>query len=331
MSDSDGSGETEGVISTPESFALIGADSNRVSIQLIQEIFREINGKNEALSESFSKPYQIEFSDIENLYHKIKQSTVQFNIIVDSFSAVIYHVNDQKDEFRSFDSLSFHKAGSSSPVESIFLKFDFLILLPKTRKNQTYSVSVRVLSRVALEKKFSADLFSGPSARIFRIMGHRTAFSKIEYVDYSVARNINSVITEWFSALHYGNENKIISYLQKKSHHIPKGTKFFGVLMASVFGYLEFVDYMPNHDGDLTYFGASTLSIFVIIYSSFVLFGWCGEFIENSIDSWSPLSYLNFNKGDEIEIKKYKRRIQVWERTPPGEGMFKLATLASSS
>lgn len=28
--------------------------------------------------------------------------------------------------------------------------------------------------------------------------------------------------------------------------------------------------------------------------------------------------------------KNITRRIQVWERTPPGEGMFKLATLASS-
>lgn len=113
---------------------LVGDDQQPVSIQIIQDIFKELTGKNEVLSENFSKPYQIEFADIENLYYRLGQTFEQYNVKSTNFSATVYYVDDTKDELRSFERLKFQNVASPSPVESLFIKYDLLILPPDYKR-----------------------------------------------------------------------------------------------------------------------------------------------------------------------------------------------------
>jgi len=59
-------------------------------------------------------------------------------------------------------------------VESVLLKYNFLVLLPKTKKPQPYKVAIRLASRGAIVKKMLSD-FYGPPPKIFRLMGNRIA------------------------------------------------------------------------------------------------------------------------------------------------------------
>jgi hypothetical protein len=79
------------------------------------------------------------------------------------------------------------------------------------------------------------------------------------------------------------------------------------VLLAAFFCYEEMKRGIAAHQADQIYFSKVLVSFFVIIYASHVLSSWCGQFVENAIDSWSALSYLKFNKGDEVEIRNYER------------------------
>lgn len=295
---------SQGIVQESTTVA-IGDDDRQISVKLVQDIFNEITTKNTAITESFTKSYQIEFRDIEQLYHKIQQTLAQFYVISQNFSTIIYYVNNQKDELNSFEQLATLNAGSISQVESIFIKFDILIIRPATRKAQSYTISIRIASGIAMRRRYETDPLLGVPARILRMMGSKNAYSRIEYIDYPVARSIQTVISELFSVLPHAEQSLILAFIQKHSRDIPRLLRFLTVLATSLICYMEFFKVFSNvynlHD-----FGQTLLCVFVIIYSSYVLSSWCGEFIENSIDSWSSLSYLKFNKGDEAEIRKYE-------------------------
>jgi hypothetical protein len=184
---------------------LVGDDPHPVSIQTIQEIFKELTGKNEVLSENFSKPYQIEFGDIENLYHRLGQTLEQYNVISSNFSATVYYVDDTKDQLRSFERLKLQNGASTSPVESLFIKYDLLIMPYKLQRSQSYTISITINSRIAIDRRLRDETFPTFPTRLMRLFAGPVAALRIEYIDYTVAKSLQTVVKEWFSAIHYDN------------------------------------------------------------------------------------------------------------------------------
>jgi len=43
------------------------------------------------------------------------------------------------------------------------------------------------------------------------------------------------------------------------------------------------------------------------VYVAYTLAGWSTSFAEMAIDSWSEVSYIKLNRGDEIEIAKIQK------------------------
>lgn len=305
----------------------VGDSQNPISVQLIQEIFTELTGKNESLTESFTKPYQIEFAHIEDLYHKITQMLEQYKIISFNCSAIIYYANSTKDELSSFDRLSFQRSSSSSPVESIFIKYSFLTVLPKTSKTQTYTISIRIASGIAIRKRFENEIAFGAPLSIIRLMGDRTAYAKIEYVDYAVARNVLAAIKDWFSTIPHSQRRPILEFIQKRSHRIPRIVRFITVIFSGIFCYQATSKYLPLHPQDLTYLAQLLIGSFILVYGAYVTSNWLGEYAESSLDRWSSLSYIKFNKGDELEISKFA----AGNRASIGKAVFGLLGALSMS
>ena len=101
---------------------LIGDESNQISVQLLQSIYNEITGKSETVGKTYKEAFEVEFKDIEQLNYKIKQAHEQYNVCTSNCEVIIYYTNNTKDVFTSFDRFKMHNAGSTSPVESIFLQ-----------------------------------------------------------------------------------------------------------------------------------------------------------------------------------------------------------------
>jgi len=164
-----------------------------VSVQTIQAIFSEITGKSEALTERFDIAYRITKDDIEAIYHKIEQTSEQYNVKGKSVVFSLSYYNNTKEELNSIDRFVFQCRASSSQIEAVSIKFSFLIMLPQVDKVQTYTISLLLLSGIALRRKFEEE--DGASLPFF--MSRNTkATSKIEFVDYSVARSFQAVIRE---------------------------------------------------------------------------------------------------------------------------------------
>lgn len=284
---------------------IVGEGEHQVPVKLVKEVFTELTEKSESLDKSFKKPYRIKFEDIEQLHHKITQTINQYNVINQSLRFVIYYSDNTKDELKSFESASKLSANSSSQVESIYLKYEFIIHVPSTKKLETYSMALRMVSPIAMSKRMKNISFFSPPPPILRVMGARTALLKIDYADYTVARSLQTTVIEWFSAIECASENKFMRFLQKNSLYIPRLLAMLLVLLNSFFfyDYLRFVDASKISSNVLLLKFLILFFVFTTLFLNFSIY--IGRFIENSIDGWTPVSYIMFNKRDETEMQKF--------------------------
>jgi hypothetical protein len=255
--------------------AVIGESSNtsQISVQTLQAIYNELTGKSEKISKSFNKPIQVEFLDVQNLNNKILQALEQYNIVSENCSVTIFYIDDTKDRFSSFERFGLHNAGSSSSVESILFKYNFLILLPKTKQPQTYTISIRLASRVAVAKRMESEFYGIPP-QIFRLMGNRSAVVEVEYIDYMVARNLINVFDEWFKAIPSGVENKFIQLLQVKSHLIPKVARFFTTIFVGFLLISLMKEFVKADESSLLVFGRFLGYSLLTVYSAYTISNW---------------------------------------------------------
>jgi hypothetical protein len=300
--------ESNGSDGTSGDVAVIGesSKSTQVSLQTLQGIYNELTGKSEEVGKSYSKPTQVKFSDIEQLNHKITQACEQYNVVAGNCSITVYYVDDTRDRFTSFDRFRLHNSGSTSPVESVLLKYHFLVLLPKTKQPQTYTVSIRLASRVAVAKRMESEFYGTPPS-IFRLMGNRTAVIEIQYVDYMVARNFLNLIDEWFKGIPTATESKSLYWLQARSHLIPRVARFATAVFVALLVVALLPTFIAQGATDLLSFGRFLGYALLGIYAAYTLSGWSATFIVTSLDHYTALSYLQLTKGDELEISKAER------------------------
>lgn len=285
--------------------AVIGEQSrsSQVSLQTLQGIYNELTGKTEEVGKSYEIPLQATFEDFHQLDHFLHQACEQYNIAASNCSITSYYMDGARDTFSSFDRFRLHSQNSNAPIESVLLKYNFLILLPKTRKPQPYTLTVRVASRVAVVKKIRDEHgYMGPTA-LFRLFGNRIAVVEVQYVDYMVARNLLRIVDEWIHTIPAAPRVGWMRWLQARSHFVPRILQF----LTAIFVSWLVISLIPKFviPGDYDLFAAVNFSAVAMlgIYVSTKVAGFLGGQIEVALDSWSELSYLKITRGDEQEIK----------------------------
>lgn len=289
--------------------AVIGELSNAksVSLQTLQGIYNELTGKSEEVSKSYSKPIQVKFSDLEQLDHKISQACEQYNVVSGNCSITVYYIDDTRDRFSSFDRFRLHNAGSTSPVESILFKYNFLVLLPKTKQPQSYTITIRLASRVAVMHRMEGE-FYGPPPQIIRMMGNRTAVVEVEYIDYMVARNLLNIVDEWFKGIPTAVELKWLNWLRYRSHQIPRLARFFTGVIVGLIVIALLPKYVPSGSTDLLHYGLFSAWAMLGAFTAYRMAGFFATLVEDAIDEWTEVSYVSITKGDDIEISKAQRK-----------------------
>lgn len=301
--------EDTGTENPTRDVAIVGESaggSTQISMQVLQNIYNEITGGTEELNKGYDKDFQIEFTDLEQLNYKFEQIVEQYHIESKNCSVKIYHLDDTRETFSSFERFRIYNKSSTSPVESILIKYNFLIVLPKTRKPQSYTISVRVASRVAIIKKMRSDEHVYPRP-ILRLMRGQTAMVSIDYVDYAVARNFLILIEGWFDCLNVGSSPYLLKLLRRKSEYVTTITKYaLGGLSVSLI-YERLPLYLPQGGGDFLVFGKLILAGFVAIFVAYQVGKYLGQKSEYTLDELTELSFVKINKGDEKLIEEVKK------------------------
>lgn len=250
---------------------------------------------------------------MENLNTKICQLYDQYNIVGKNCTITVYHINDNKQQFSSFERFKLFDMSSLSPCENIQIEYSFLVVLPNLPKAQNYKITLSLSSRTALRKREISE--HGPARGILRYMGmFTTGEIEIQYVDYVVARTFLVAIDEWYNALDKSPKPKLIAFLKDNSEHLP----FLFAIVTSTALAISILKNQTDFIGETptlsSLFSGFTLGIFAC-FACVAISLKMGRLCEYTVDSYSPISYLKLNRGDDQAIDEFntsnKKRLAV--------------------
>lgn len=274
-----------------------------VSMQVVQQIYNEITGKSETLSRPYSLNHRVEFEDFRQLNIKIDQICEQYNIISKNCSVTIFHVDDQRQNFSSFERFELFDRSTLSPVESVRLEYNFLIVLPRVQKPQSYVVEINIRSRAAMAQRERRES-KLPPGRFYEFIAPITAYVDIEYVDYTVARTLQVTIDGWFKGLHIFPASKFLGLLKKGSHYISSVIPAVAVTAFIAICYVIFGSAKWAHpDG----FKSLYIALLFTLGGSLIIGRFAhifGVIIVNSVLRIQQKSFINLTRGDQLALEE---------------------------
>ncbi|MCP3047341.1 hypothetical protein K6X13_09550 [Xanthomonas euvesicatoria pv. allii] len=276
------------------------SNGDNISMQAFQQAYKELTGKSESLSKNYKVSFKVDFNDLEQLNSTIEQLLEQYHVKERSCSISVYHIDDSKESYSSFDRFRIYETGALSPVENIVLEYRFLVILPLVNKPQVYKVSIDLMSRVGMIKKAKEEeSFFG--SRFFYFYAQNTATVSIEFVDYAVARNFRLSIDHWVNSLRAEKKSSVWIGLRKCIQHFPFIFKYATALVVACFSlwYLNEVRPSPR------IYSYSVVLLLSIIYISAGMAAKAGELIANAVERYLPISYVKLVRGDEEAIKEF--------------------------
>jgi hypothetical protein len=273
-----------------------------ISMKVIQSIYNEITGKTEKTGRSLSDDHDIDLGALRQLNHKMNQMLEQYNVVGRNCSVSLYHVDDCKNQYSSFKRFELYDSSSMSPCENVALEYNFLIVLPETKQPQSYKITINLHSRVALKQKAEGE--HGIHRRIIRLVARGTGRYDIEYVDYTVARNFQTAIDQWYSSVVKNKESKFVKFFQDRSEHFDS---IFRILTVGILSF-AFMKNATNLIGETPTFQSLFLAG-TFCFSSMYLLGMIayklGSFAERSIDGHQAISGLRLNEGDKKAFENF--------------------------
>lgn len=275
-----------------------------VPVKVYQDVYHQITGRTEEIRKRYSENILVTFDEIEQLHHKLKQICDVHNIVASNEVVTVFHEKERKEQFTSFERFRAYNANAASPTVSVVLKYNFSILLPGLTRPQEYAVTVRLASRVALLKQIQEEAPPFVRGRICGFMTGHSAEVKVEYADYVVARAFLEAFDEWIRGCNKSPERSSIRWLQRHSHMLPQIGRV-SVGAATVYFALAVVAGFAGKPA-----ATEELLRFAVVYvGGFHILMWLAwstfKTLEESIDSYTEISYLSLNKGDKNLIDAF--------------------------
>ncbi|MDP3877911.1 MAG: hypothetical protein Q8Q50_13095 [Methylobacter sp.] len=285
----------------------VGDSEAPVSLKVYQDVYHQVTGRTEQISKRYSENLLIEFSEIEQLNHKIMQLSDVHNIVAHNEIVSIFHEKERKEQFTSFERFRAYNANATSPSVNLVLKYNFSIIPASLNRPQEYVITIRLTSRVAICNQIEEDSPPFVTARMIGYIAGNTGEITIDYADYIIARGFLEAFDEWIMSCNTTPKSAVLKRLQHWSHIIPYVGKTIAALLIIMFA-LQAIPELVSSVSAMPEMWAR----FFIIYSGGAylvinFMGVIGRGIEESIDSYPVLSYLKLNKGDEKLIAAFEK------------------------
>lgn len=290
----------------------IGDGANMASLKLYQDVYHQITGRTEQIGRRYKDDFQITIADIDQLNVKITQLCDVHNVIAQNQNISIFYEKERREQFTSFERFKLYNSSATSPCLSLVFKYNFSIIPGGMRKPQEYVVTIKLTSRIGISKQMREDddaLFM----RGYFLSRSPTAEVSVDYADYVIARGFMEAFDEWAKGVKKTKSSGILNFIRKRTHYFPEIFRVIGGVLITVFASTA----IPAQLADVS--SNALLAKFLVVYGGgayliISLMGLAGGLIEQAIDGYSPLSFLNLNKGDENLIEEYRQeyRPQFW-------------------
>lgn len=269
-----------------------------------QALYHAVTGKTESMSHQISENFEFDFNSVTQLHYKLKQMCSQWTVISSNENITVRHMDDNKEVFSSYERFELYDKSRSSAIESIQYQFNVLIQLPNSDKPQPYKVEVVISSKIAALKKYDKD-FSG--SFFLRLYQPPTLNIEVEYVDYTIARNILATIDSWTQSLNKKESSKLLTFFQQNSHLFGFFANAFLSLLALYFAYSSVDKVGLDNFSNLVLakFGVILMGIIYLITMLGKLFT---TVFERSVDRIFELGYIKINVGDDKLIAEAEKR-----------------------
>lgn len=285
----------------------IGDSSSPISVKIYQDIYHQITGRTEQIRKRYTDNVLIEFSDVEQLHHKINQLCDVHNVVARNESISVFHNKDRKDQFTSFERFRLYNSNTASPTVTIVLKYNFSIIPAGINRPQEYVVTIRLTSRVAMLQQAEENAPSFMRGRVISFLNENTAEISVEYADYVVARGYLEAFDEWIRGSKCSPSINWVIKLQRWSYLIPN---IFRNLMAFSITWFALGD-LPEYFNENSNSEAWVKFLLIYAGAAYILISLSnttGKFLEEAIDNFPTLSYLKLNKGDIKVIDEFQSR-----------------------
>lgn len=282
-------------------------NEKQVSLDLYQQMYRQITGRPEQIRRRYSDNLLISFSEIDQLNYKINQLHTVHNVVAQNTVVTVFHERDRKEQFTTFEQFSTYNSTAPSATTQVVLRYNFSILPPQEVRPKEYSVTIRLTSRVAALHDIEKDTPSFVGGAFVGAITEFVADIQVEYSDYVVARGFMEAFDEWVSSCNKLPDKPLAKFLQKRSHLFAPFFRTLAAVLLVVFGVHEIgLQFGTN---------ASTVSVlrFLVLYFGgfFIIVSLvhgAGKIMEDAIDRYVILSYLKLNSGDEKLISDFQNR-----------------------
>jgi hypothetical protein len=268
-----------------------------ISFQLAQAFYNEITGKSERLSDEFSTSFVLTMSNVEQLHHRVIQSTVQYNIASANASFSVSYVNDSSERFSSIERFTAHAGAKGVAIDEIDLNYNLLVILPKTNKPQEYRINIKLVSRTAKIENIKSDIAELPvSIPLAQFESKFTCRVSIDFVDVTVANSFMSVIKSWNDCLETTDFNEFIRVIRRFSDWFPVMCQYGLLLMGSYFTYsaIESFFKIPTPESTAIFLLFAALFNFLLFKVGLFI----GRRSERHLDQTYQMSYINFSGAD---------------------------------
>ncbi|MCK4129042.1 hypothetical protein ACI2S5_23860 [Ralstonia nicotianae] len=291
----------------PSEFKLQAEASGAVvSLQVWQDIWYRLTGKVEEISKCWSDPFQVRLNHLQALHKRLEQTCEQYVITGANVSIVVFFSDDRSEQFTSWQKFNTLISSNVVPVESIHLAYNFLVTPPKVQEPQSYSISLRVASRVSVIKKLRSESFIfGRIPLIVRQIGCQTAEAKIKYADYVIARTMLHAIDEWAKSLPCASESKALRWIRQKSHAAPAIFRYFLAAICLVAS-IEAIPLIFAQDATIPRLAYFLIGAFGCIFTGYKIGHHVGRRVEDAMNIYCSLSYIELTDGDTKVILEAK-------------------------
>ncbi|MGD1826410.1 hypothetical protein A203_13960 [Chromobacterium violaceum] len=285
----------------------VGDGESPVPLKIYQDIYQQITGRTEQIRKRYSENLLMEMQDIEQLNHHILQLCDIHNVIASNVVVSVFHEKERKEQFTSFERFRLYNANSTSPTVSLVIKYSFSIIPGGLERPQEYSLTIRLISRVAMMKKIEQDAPPFAIFQVVNLFSLNTAEVTVDYVDYVIARGFLEAFEEWVDGCRKIPTMTWLNFLRKWSHLTPSFARIFMGMLISIFAFKSVPVFFSSYSTPIEW------AYFFVAYSCGVillipLMSGIGHILESAIDSYPILSYLRLNKGDSKLVEEFSHR-----------------------